>query len=84
MLLPKCSFIVSYKLGVRLHYPYQLFTVPSTSEDLSDNQSTMKCDAVVEKIKARVAGIDASGPRKVLGVFQLNIEAADGLHELGE
>lgn len=44
----------------------------------------MKCDAVVEKIKARVAGIDASGTRKVLGVFQLNIEAADGLHELGE
>ncbi|XP_065084712.1 non-specific lipid-transfer protein-like 1 [Ochlerotatus camptorhynchus] len=42
----------------------------------------MKCDAVVEKIKARVAGIDANGPRKVLGVFQLNIEAADGLHEL--
>ncbi|XP_053694153.1 sterol carrier protein 2 [Sabethes cyaneus] len=42
----------------------------------------MKCDAVVEKIKARVAGIDAKGPRKVLGVFQLNIEAADGAHEL--
>ncbi|KXJ76184.1 hypothetical protein RP20_CCG010199 [Aedes albopictus] len=42
----------------------------------------MKCDAVVERIKARVAGIDASGPRKVLGVFQLNIEAADGVHEL--
>lgn len=44
----------------------------------------MKCDAVIEKIKARVAGIDANGPRKVLGVFQLNIEAADGVHELGE
>ncbi|XP_062536193.1 non-specific lipid-transfer protein-like 1 [Armigeres subalbatus] len=42
----------------------------------------MKSDAVIEKIKARVAGIDASGPRKVLGVFQLNIEAADGVHEL--
>ncbi|XP_062536180.1 non-specific lipid-transfer protein-like 1 [Armigeres subalbatus] len=42
----------------------------------------MKSDAVVEKIKARVAGIDASGPRKVLGVFQLNIVAADGTHEL--
>ncbi|EAT35109.1 AAEL012703-PA [Aedes aegypti] len=42
----------------------------------------MKCDAVIDRIKARVAGIDANGPRKVLGVFQLNIEAADGLHEL--
>uniref|UniRef100_A0A182N5K3 SCP2 domain-containing protein n=1 Tax=Anopheles dirus TaxID=7168 RepID=A0A182N5K3_9DIPT len=42
----------------------------------------MKCDAVIEKIKARVAAIDANGPRKVLGVFQLNIEAADGVHEI--
>ncbi|XP_055540869.1 peroxisomal multifunctional enzyme A [Wyeomyia smithii] len=42
----------------------------------------MKCDGVIEKIKTRVAGIDASGPRKVLGVFQLNIQAADGAHEL--
>ncbi|XP_058467430.1 non-specific lipid-transfer protein-like 1 [Malaya genurostris] len=42
----------------------------------------MKCDAVIEKIKARVAGIDAAGPRKVLGVFQLTIEAADGNHDL--
>uniref|UniRef100_A0A182PNM3 SCP2 domain-containing protein n=1 Tax=Anopheles epiroticus TaxID=199890 RepID=A0A182PNM3_9DIPT len=42
----------------------------------------MKCDAVIEKIKARVAAIDPNGPRKVLGVFQLNIEAADGVHEI--
>ncbi|XP_053682115.1 non-specific lipid-transfer protein-like 1 [Sabethes cyaneus] len=42
----------------------------------------MKCDAVIEKIKARVAGIDPNGPRKVLGVFQLIIEASDGVHEL--
>ncbi|XP_058813798.1 non-specific lipid-transfer protein-like 1 [Topomyia yanbarensis] len=41
----------------------------------------MKCDAVIENIKARVAAIDPSGPRTVLGVFQLNIEAADGIHE---
>lgn len=40
----------------------------------------MKCDAVIEKIKARVAAIDSAGPRKVLGVFQLNIKAADGTH----
>ena len=44
----------------------------------------MKCDAVIEKIKARVAAIDPNGPRKVLGVFQLNIEAADGVHEIGK
>ncbi|XP_035775411.1 non-specific lipid-transfer protein-like 1 [Anopheles albimanus] len=42
----------------------------------------MKCDAVIEKIRARVAAIDPNGPRKVLGVFQLNIEAADGVHEI--
>ncbi|XP_055524907.1 non-specific lipid-transfer protein-like 1 [Wyeomyia smithii] len=42
----------------------------------------MKCDAVIEKIKVRVAGIDPNGPRKVLGVFQLIIEASDGVHEL--
>ncbi|XP_055587834.1 uncharacterized protein LOC129740253 [Uranotaenia lowii] len=42
----------------------------------------MKCDAVIEKIKARVAAIDPNGPRKVLGVFQLNIKAADGVHEI--
>ncbi|XP_058813823.1 non-specific lipid-transfer protein-like 1 [Topomyia yanbarensis] len=42
----------------------------------------MKCDAVIEKIKTRVAGIDPNGPRKVLGVFQLFIEASDGIHEL--
>lgn len=41
----------------------------------------MKCDAVIEKIKARVAAVDANGPRKVLGVFQLNIKAADGVHK---
>lgn len=40
----------------------------------------MKCDAVIEKIKARVAAVDPSGERKVLGVFQLNIKAADGTH----
>lgn len=40
----------------------------------------MKCDAVIEKIRARVAAVDPAGERKVLGVFQLNIKAADGTH----
>lgn len=39
----------------------------------------MKCDAVIDKIKARVAAIDKAN-QKVVGVFQLNIKAADGVH----
>lgn len=39
----------------------------------------MKCDAVIDKIKARVAAVDPNN-RKVVGVFQLNIKAADGVH----
>ncbi|XP_055698514.1 uncharacterized protein LOC129798982 [Phlebotomus papatasi] len=41
----------------------------------------MKSDPVIERIKTRVAGVDPNGPRKVLGVFQLNIKAADGMHK---
>ncbi|XP_055677093.1 uncharacterized protein LOC129786239 [Lutzomyia longipalpis] len=40
----------------------------------------MKSDPVIERIKTRVAGVDPNGPRKVLGIFQLNIKAADGVH----
>lgn len=32
----------------------------------------------VEKIRARIAGIDPNGPRKVTGVFQLSIKCDDG------
>ncbi|GAB0096513.1 hypothetical protein DMENIID0001_120370 [Sergentomyia squamirostris] len=39
----------------------------------------MKSDPVIERIKTRVAGVDPNGPRKVLGVFQLNIKTGDGV-----
>lgn len=42
----------------------------------------MKCDCVINKIKERVAAIDPNGPRTVLGVFQLNVKAADGVHNI--
>lgn len=35
---------------------------------------------IIDKIKGRVAAVDAGGPRKVVGVFQLNIKAADKTH----
>lgn len=35
-------------------------------------------DEIVEKIRARVASVDPNGPRKVTGVFQLNIKNDDG------
>lgn len=38
----------------------------------------MKSDSVIEKIKTRVAAVDPNGPRKVLGVIQLNITTDDG------
>ncbi|XP_055524824.1 uncharacterized protein LOC129718257 [Wyeomyia smithii] len=38
-------------------------------------------DQVIERIKARVAAIDPNGPRKVLGVFQLNVKTASGVEE---
>lgn len=40
----------------------------------------MKCDAVINKIKERVAAVDPNN-RKVVGVFQLKIKAADGVHD---
>lgn len=42
----------------------------------------MKCDAVINKIKERVAAVDPNGPRTILGVFQLNVKAADGVHNI--
>lgn len=39
-------------------------------------------DEVVEKIRARLAGIDPDGPRKVKGVFQMNINTADGVRNI--
>lgn len=35
-------------------------------------------DEIVEKIRSRVASVDPNGPRKVTGVFQLNIKNDDG------
>lgn len=35
-------------------------------------------EEIVEKIRARIASVDPNGPRKVTGVFQLNIKSDDG------
>lgn len=35
-------------------------------------------DEIVEKIRARIANVDPNGPRKVSGVFQLNVNNNDG------
>ncbi|XP_055303410.1 uncharacterized protein LOC129569039 [Sitodiplosis mosellana] len=35
-------------------------------------------DEIVEKIRTRIASVDPNGPRKVTGVFQLNIRSDDG------
>ncbi|XP_055617387.1 uncharacterized protein LOC129762846 [Toxorhynchites rutilus septentrionalis] len=42
----------------------------------------MSLDLVVEKIKARVAAVDPNGPRKVLGVFQLNVNIEGSIEQL--
>lgn len=42
---------------------------------------SLTLDQVIERIKARVAAVDPNGPRKVLGVFQLNIKTASGVEE---
>lgn len=39
-------------------------------------------DEVVEKIRAKLANVDSDGPRKVLGVFQLNINTPDGIRNI--
>lgn len=36
-------------------------------------------EAVLEKIRGRFAAVDPNGPRKVLGVFQLNVQTEDGI-----
>lgn len=35
-------------------------------------------EEVIEKIRGRLAAVDPNGPRKVVGVFQINIECEDG------
>lgn len=37
-----------------------------------------KMDEIVEAIRTRIANVDRSGPRKVTGVFQLNVKNDDG------
>lgn len=34
-------------------------------------------EEIVEKIRARIAGVDPNGPRKLTGVFQLNIKTGE-------
>lgn len=35
-------------------------------------------DEIVEAIRARIANVDPNGPRKVAGIFQLNVRKDDG------
>lgn len=44
----------------------------------------MSVETIIERIKARVAAVDPNGPRKVLGVFQLNIKTASGVEQWSE
>lgn len=41
-------------------------------------KKSSEMDEIVEKIRARIAKVDPNGPRKVAGVFQLNVKSADG------
>nr|3BDQ_A Chain A, Sterol carrier protein 2-like 2 [Aedes aegypti]3BDQ_B Chain B, Sterol carrier protein 2-like 2 [Aedes aegypti] len=41
----------------------------------------MSVETIIERIKARVGAVDPNGPRKVLGVFQLNIKTASGVEQ---
>lgn len=41
-------------------------------------------DQVIERIKARVAAVDPNGPRKVLGVFQLDVNTGAGVEQWSE
>lgn len=36
----------------------------------------------MEKIRTRLAAVDPDGPRKLAGVFQLNINTADGIRNI--
>lgn len=36
-------------------------------------------EEIIEKIKLRLATVNPDGPRKVVGVFQLNIDTDDGV-----
>lgn len=39
-------------------------------------------EEIVEKIRARVTAVDPNGPRKVLGVIQVDVHANDGIKHL--
>lgn len=39
-------------------------------------------DEIVEKIRARVAAVDPNGPRKMVGVIQVDIQSGDGVKHL--
>lgn len=39
-------------------------------------------EEIVEKIRARVAAVDPNGPRKVLGVIQLDVHSDGGIKHL--
>ncbi|XP_062536250.1 uncharacterized protein LOC134205214 [Armigeres subalbatus] len=41
----------------------------------------MTVETIIERIKVRVAAVDPNGPRKVLGVFQLNIKTETGVEQ---
>lgn len=43
-----------------------------------EKKNSSEMDEIVEKIRARIAKVDPNGPRKVAGVFQLNVKSADG------
>lgn len=44
----------------------------------SVNYFVTEMDEVVEAIRTRIANVDRSGPRKITGVFQLNVKNEDG------
>lgn len=39
-------------------------------------------EEIVEKIRARVAAVDPNGPRKVVGVIQVDVHSDDGIKHL--
>ncbi|XP_055586368.1 uncharacterized protein LOC129739021 [Uranotaenia lowii] len=41
----------------------------------------MSLDQVIERIKTRVAAVDPNGPRKVLGVFQLDVKTGGAVEQ---
>lgn len=39
-------------------------------------------DEVVEKIRERIAAVDPNGPRKVMGIIQVDIQSGDAIRHL--